>query len=914
MQNPPRIRGLLCLFLLGLLAGCDNTTAAEYLDRAQASYDARDYRTAVIELKNALQQQPDLGAARFLLGRSQARLADYPSALKEFERALDLGISGERLQVELLTAKNRLGRYQEVIGELEPAVDLSAPLAAVLGDAYLGTQDLEAARQMYLQATATAAGNVGLGTIAWIQGDSERARNYLNRASELSADENVAWLRLAEFEFSQADFAAAEFAFEKALALPGGEISGRIGMARVELARGEPAQAAPYVKDVLAKAPRLFVAHYLDALIKFQQQNVDAAEAALREVQRVVPDHPPSLYLMGAVKYQQGQLSQARDNLQRFLALAPRNESAAKLLASVYLQDDETAKAIELLESVATNSTDAQLLAMLGTAQLKAGNTSAATANLRAAVELAPDAAAFRNQLALSLLSGGDPQRAAGELQAAIDIDGNQFESEYLLAMVNLQQGNFAAAESAVKDLLEKYPDNPMGYNLMGGVRLGQEDTVGAVAQFERALELNPGYLPAARSLARIDLQQGNAAAAADRFRAVLGADPANTSARLALAELALRAQDQTQAEAELRAVLQVDPQSVAARVLLVRMYLLANRVADAQAQLAAVPSGVESPQLMLLAAELDLRGGDAAAARKNAQQLQALLADTRDGDPLLLGLGALQARTGQLTLARTNLNRALNANRDNVTAQRELARIDLQEQRVADARLRLDHLLELGATGNEIRLLEADVLRQEGEAALALAAYAKLADAGSREGMVRYAMLAMSTGAMQPARTRLRDWLQTSPDDSGVRLILADALLRSAQPEAAIAEYEGLLETDSPVVLNNLAWLYMEREDPRALEMAQRAADLSPHNADIADTLGWILLQQDHAPEAVAALRRSVQLNPDNATVHYHLALAHRAAGNQRAARESLQQALALGEFPERLQAQQAMADLPGD
>ena len=87
------LAGSVLLLACAALIACDTTTPEEHFASARNYYAAGEVRTAVIELKNALQKAPDLAEARRLLGESHARLGDYPSALKEFERALDLGLA-----------------------------------------------------------------------------------------------------------------------------------------------------------------------------------------------------------------------------------------------------------------------------------------------------------------------------------------------------------------------------------------------------------------------------------------------------------------------------------------------------------------------------------------------------------------------------------------------------------------------------------------------------------------------------------------------------------------------------------------------------------------------------------------------------------------------------------------------------
>ena len=132
---------------------------------------------------------------------------------------------------------------------------------------------------------------------------------------------------------------------------------------------------------------------------------------------------------------------------------------------------------------------------------------------------------------------------------------------------------------------------------------------------------------------------------------------------------------------------------------------------------------------------------------------------------------------------------------------------------------------------------------------------------------------------------------------------------------DAALRRYEKLADSGNPIALNNLAWLYNERGDARAVEVARRAAEVAPDNPDVLDTLGWVLVQQGGDPEeAVRMLRRSAELNPENPSVQYHLGVALRATGELEAARAALVRATQGGEFPELEAARRSLSDLQVD
>ena len=58
---------------------------------AKESLAKNDRSAAVIQLKNALQKNPDLGEARLLLGKALLEQGDLAAAEKELRRARELG-------------------------------------------------------------------------------------------------------------------------------------------------------------------------------------------------------------------------------------------------------------------------------------------------------------------------------------------------------------------------------------------------------------------------------------------------------------------------------------------------------------------------------------------------------------------------------------------------------------------------------------------------------------------------------------------------------------------------------------------------------------------------------------------------------------------------------------------------------
>ena len=131
--------------------GCDNKTAQEHLDSARERIAAGEPRVAIIELKNAIQKEPTLAQARSLLGQLHFQAGDLPSALKELVRAVDLNLTDDATQLALLRTKNAMGRYSEVVGELEEQSSLAPEYAVTLAQAYRIAGDVERAKPLLQQ-------------------------------------------------------------------------------------------------------------------------------------------------------------------------------------------------------------------------------------------------------------------------------------------------------------------------------------------------------------------------------------------------------------------------------------------------------------------------------------------------------------------------------------------------------------------------------------------------------------------------------------------------------------------------------------------------------------------------------------------------------------------------------------------
>ena len=169
------------------------------------------------------------------------------------------------------------------------------------------------------------------------------------------------------------------------------------------------------------------------------------------------------------------------------------------------------------------------------------------------------------------------------------------------------------------------------------------------------------------------------------------------------------------------------------------------------------------------------------------------------------------------------------------------------------------------------------------------------------------------AAGGADPTAT-LRDWIEQQPDDVLALNTLGTWHVGRGELEPAQQYFERALENDQKqaLILNNLAWIYDETGDDRALQTAEQAYRLEPDSGGIADTLGWIHLRSGNLESALELLSKAAEAAPENPEIQYHLAVAHQESGDPESAKKILSDLVESNvKFPSRKAAEETLAKL---
>ena len=214
----------------------------------------------------------------------------------------------------------------------------------------------------------------------------------------------------------------------------------------------------------------------------------------------------------------------------------------------------------------------------------------------------------------------------------------------------------------------------------------------------------------------------------------------------------------------------------------------------------------------------------------------------------------------------------------------------------------------------DQAAVLEANVLFKAGRHDEAIAVLAK--EQQQRPNtlvLLRLARLTYALDKPKDAESLLSTWLKGHDEDAAARQELANMELAQNDDDDALNNYLQVSQVapNDPIALNNLAWLYEKKGNPKAYDLAEQAYHLAP-TPDRADTLGWILVKNGNAGAGLSYLQEAGAGAPQNMTIQYHLAAALKATGSTDKARAALERVMKTkAEFDGRADAQRLLDEL---
>lgn len=926
------VRSMLAVSAIALTAVL-GTPGAQAADVADLVQDAEQYRAegrvaeSIIQLKNALQQEPTHAGANALLGRVYLDAGDAARAEVQLVRARDLGASAEEWVVPLMRAWLALGRNRDVLAldaDMPPSLSptLRADARALAGRAHAGLEDAAAAEQAFEESVAmanSALGRAGLAGIALLNGNTETARREAEAALAAAPDQPDVVTIAAEVALRSGDPARAEALLRELIAEYPVNPGLRLSLAQALLVQDRNQDAADTLDDVMRQVSGVPQAHRMRAMAAFRLDDIARADSEISRALSLAPDDRQARMLAGLVKYRQGEMQQAANLLETFgdEPGVPANVRAA--LASALLQVGRGVEAAETAEPLTSFAEgNAEILNLLGAAALASGQPEVARERLEAALQLAPDNPQTLRNLAEARQRTGDTDGALEAIGKVAAQDWTDMVVVGTYFAMLMSEKRVEEAQAVAEKVRAAQPGESTADTMLGLAALAGGDRAAAEESFRAALAQRPGDPDAARNLANLLLMQGEKQEARDILTDALETGGAEPRILMTLADIARSDGDVEAERAWLERAVQSGGPSVQARERLATLLLGQQRYEAALATIVpALRAQPDGPGVLRVTAAARLGSGDVAGALEAVRRL----AEVAPGPDSYRLLADAAARAGDGPLMREALADLVEAEPENVEARAALvetllARTDTMEE----ARPHVDAGLAMAP--DDERFIAADGrLRLRADAVAGRAWLEEQVDprAGTVPPRPLVIMLALFDRPADPAgaRERLDAWLQAYPHDHAAALVLSgweieDELWSDA--EATLRRVVAGLPQNW-AARNNLAWVLLHRgETTDALEQVKIARAAVGDRPELLDTEARIRLAMGDAAAAEPLFRQAVLSGAQPAN-DYKMGLAESLVAQRKApeARSLLESVLATDpDTPTAEKVQNLLASLP--
>lgn len=677
---------------------------------------------------------------------------------------------------------------------------------------------------------------------------------------------------------------------------------------------------------------------------------------ALREYVRaadLLPNDVVTQLQAGDALLLSGAAQDAKTRANHILALDPKNADAQILLgnAEAGLKDFDGAIA-DYQEAVALNPTQDSAYMNMGTLQLVRGQRDQAEASFRKAVTVAPKSVTARMALANFLWSTDRAAEAEGVLKDALALDPGNLTANRALGVFYLSSSRSAEAEPYFRKIADTANTTE--------ARLGLADYYTAVRRFDDARRVlsdltkkQDGYAASTTRLAAIDGIEGQRSQGLSRLKDVLQKYPRDSSARLVNARLLLLEGRRDEALGDAQLIVTNDPNAANASdayLLIGRIQASIDRADDAirayeevlKRQVRPLAADLALTSLYLNRRELDKASTYIQQARtidprnpiarslevrlliakndraKAEAELAVLRADFPNSPTVLDLVGALALANRQIEPARAAFTKAGQLLPGDLESLAGLVSIDAGSGHAKDAVARIETARKTIEPTAAFFILAGQIYDLAGDATQAEASLKKAitVEPARLRAYNELGGFYIRHHRLEDAQAEFTEVVKRDPKSTSANTFLGMLLEAQHRLPEAEKQYKATLAVDprAAIAANNLAWIYAagSRNLDEAVQLAKTALQQLPDDPHVTDTLGWAFYRKNMASIAIPYLESSIQKDPSDPSVHYHLGMAYAQAGEFDKARKSLQRSLGFkADFDGAVEARKTLAQI---
>jgi putative PEP-CTERM system TPR-repeat lipoprotein len=866
-----------------MLAGCGSKTKEELVAEGTALMKSNP-NGAIVLFKSALEKDQNYVEARYQLAKAYEKSGKMEQAEKEFQKVILQDPSREDISLSLAQLYADTKRPDLALSEADNYLKKHAGSVEALeikGRALAMKGSFAEAETLLIQAIAADESRMNsrltLASIYLSQGREEDARKVVSEILERDSKNKTAYYILAGIYGRHGDKEKVMATYRTISELDPKDFTSLFRMGLLHLDTKDNVSAEKFADLLTGKFPKRPEGYLLKGMVQYKKKDYNLAitsfQNSLKSNAGVI-----AYYYLGLSHYYRGEYETGISQLRKIIDKIPDYDNARLMTAIMLLKLKRADDAmVELRRVISHDDTNALAHNLLGSALLEKGENEEGMRELERAIKLDPKLVDAHLKKGVVSLAKGKTLDGETELETAVRVAPEILKTRFMLASYYMKTEKYGSAIRVLREGLTGNASDAALYNAMAAPLFAQKNSEEAIKSLQKAKTLNPDLPSPYINLAAYQASRREYDKALAEFNALQTRNPRNLAALIGTAQIFEAKGDMKQALAYYRKATETGNST---SFLMLASFHLKQK--DSAAALRVLDEAVKKDPKNMAAVEM--MGGVHLKEKRFKEAVasfeQLAIVNEQKAYPLLVSAyeGAGDGRKAEETARKVIEKNKRSAYGYVVLASLFDSRKDYA--RAADA-LKEGIRVEPKNLPAQMMLGTTQVKKKEyGEA---LKTFAQV-----RKGNPRYL----------PAFLEEATVLQ---------------LIDNRKEAAEKYRYVLARDVNNVVALNNLANLYAEAPGTRkeALDLASRAYKLQPENGAIIDTYGYALFRNGRNLEALKQLEMASVKLPRNATVHYHLALAQKSAGETAKAKQSVKKALELGEFPEAASAKQLQGTL---
>jgi arylsulfatase A-like enzyme/tetratricopeptide (TPR) repeat protein len=287
---------------------------------------------AIAMLRRVVADDPNVIDAWFMLGMEYSKAHNYPEAVANYSRALQLKPDYDLALINMANTYRRMGRDDAALAGYERYISVDPENAFVryqIGEIYLDQGNLDRAETEFQQAlrinAKLASALVATGVIAFQRSQLPQAEKQFKDALALKSDVRLAHFNLALVAEARGDDAAADAEYRTEIDKHPTAYKALFNLGRLKARKGDTAAARDlYRKAVETNTEFAEGYFYLAKALLDEGASLGDAETYARKGLALDPDgetSPLGHFVLGGVMMKRGQAAEAERELNKGLAL-----------------------------------------------------------------------------------------------------------------------------------------------------------------------------------------------------------------------------------------------------------------------------------------------------------------------------------------------------------------------------------------------------------------------------------------------------------------------------------------------------------------------------------------------------------------------------------------------------------------